>query len=451
MSFLEYIYVPFSYLMKGCLFIAGNSYFFALFFFALAIQIIFIPIYIKQQKAQISSAKVRPMEMAIREKYKGRTDRVTMQKMNMEIQEMYQKNGHSQFAGCLPMLITLPLILILYAIVRNPISYSSNLTKNDTAFVETQSKAAVTFYQAEKEALIKDSYETTEDYNSAVSKIEKLQANLGGEVKKEGDAEQKTESGLVIYEGSKAGSELYLANLIIDGEQAVSKEIEEGHLPASFAEVYKAAGFDSYKEDLPNFHIFGLNILNAPDFSSNAWLLFVPVLVFLSQFFAVKINRKLVPPVPGPNGKPIGGGLFMEVGMPLLSGYFAFLWPAAMGIYWIWRTLLDIGKSLVFAKVMPIPKVTQEQIDAAKKELKGSAPAKKKKRITIEVDEDDDSYDDLVVNRRGDDSAGSGDTVRKPRRVEMLSLDDSDEQPPAKPESAPEQPEEGKDGSEDNN
>ena len=146
---MDFIYVPFSYLMKGCLWLAGSSYVFALFFFALAIQIIFIPIYIKQQKAQISSAKVRPMEMAIREKYAGRTDRVTMQKMNMEIQEMYQKSGHSQFAGCLPMLITLPLIFILYAIVRQPISYASNLKSRDADFLSKYSKVGVEVYQAE--------------------------------------------------------------------------------------------------------------------------------------------------------------------------------------------------------------------------------------------------------------------------------------------------------------
>ncbi|MBO4277202.1 MAG: membrane protein insertase YidC [Clostridia bacterium] len=446
---MEFIYVPFSYLMKGCLFIAGNSYVFALFFFALAIQILFIPIYIKQQKAQISSAKVRPMEMAIREKYKGRTDRVTMQKMNMEIQEMYQKSGHSQFAGCLPMLITLPLIFILFAIVRNPISYSSNLTKNDSAFIETQTKAAIEFYQAEKEALIKDSYEA-DGYNTAVTKIEKSQVQLGGTVKKENDAEVKTDSGLAVYEYKQNGSELYLANLIVDGRTEVQTKIDEGHLPADFMKVYEDAKFETYSDELPNFHLFGLNILNTSDFGENAWLLFVPVLVFLTQFFAIKLNRKLVPAVPGPNGKPIGGGLFMEVGMPLLSGFFAFQWPAAMGIYWIWRTLLDMVKSLVFAKAMPIPKVTQEQIDAAKKELKGSASTKKKKRITIEVDEDDDSYDELVVKRQGGESAGGGDVNRRPRRVEMLSLDDGDETPPAKPEEAPEAPEEGDDGKNEN-
>ena len=450
---MDFIYVPFSYLMKGCLWLAGSSYVFALFFFALAIQIIFIPIYIKQQKAQISSAKVRPMEMAIREKYAGRTDRVTMQKMNMEIQEMYQKSGHSQFAGCLPMLITLPLIFILYAIVRQPISYASNLKSRDADFLSKYSKVGVEFYQAEKEALIKESYQTAEEYNSALKKLQNLQSYLGGKAKKEGDADAKTESGVTVFEFNEASSngELYLANLITDGRTAVQKDIDAGHLPADFMATYEKTGVEEFANDLPNFHIFGLNILNTSDFGENAWLLFVPVLVFLTQFFAIKLNRKLVPAVPGPNGKPIGGGLFMEVGMPLLSGFFAFQWPAAMGIYWIWRTLLDMVKSLVFAKAMPIPKVTQEQIDAAKKELKGSASSKKKKRITIEVDEDDDSYDELVVKRQEDRSSGGGDVAnRKPRRVEMLSLDEGDELPPAKQNDGSAGSEEGDDGKTEN-
>ena len=74
---MDFIYDIFSYLMKGCLYISGNHYIIALFFFALAFQIILLPLAIKQHKSQIKMAKVKPMEMAIREKYKGRTDRAT--------------------------------------------------------------------------------------------------------------------------------------------------------------------------------------------------------------------------------------------------------------------------------------------------------------------------------------------------------------------------------------
>ena len=79
-SIFQFIYVPFSYVMKGCLWIAGNNYFFALFFFALAFQILLFPLAIKQQKAQVNQAKIKPKEQAIRKKYAGRTDRVTQQK-----------------------------------------------------------------------------------------------------------------------------------------------------------------------------------------------------------------------------------------------------------------------------------------------------------------------------------------------------------------------------------
>ena len=115
---LKPLYSLFSLVMKFCLSISGNSYLIALFFFALIMQIVLLPLAIKQQKSQILMAKIKPKEMAIREKYKGRNDQVTRQKMTMEIQEMYQKNGYNQFGGCLPLLIQLPIIIYSWRRVR---------------------------------------------------------------------------------------------------------------------------------------------------------------------------------------------------------------------------------------------------------------------------------------------------------------------------------------------
>ncbi|MBQ9553372.1 MAG: hypothetical protein IJU96_11530, partial [Clostridia bacterium] len=67
------------------------------------------------------------------------------------------------------------------------------------------------------------------------------------------------------------------------------------------------------------------------------------------------------------------------------------------------------------------PRVTPEQIAEAKKELKGSAKPGKKKRITIEVDEDDTSYDELVVK-----NGGSSGAAHRASRIEMLSADEND-------------------------
>ena len=53
----------------------------------------------------------------IKKKYAGRTDRATQLKMNTEIQEMYQKENYSPFAGCLPMLLQMLVLIAVYAVV----------------------------------------------------------------------------------------------------------------------------------------------------------------------------------------------------------------------------------------------------------------------------------------------------------------------------------------------
>ncbi len=425
---MSFIYIPFSYLMKFCLLICGNSYFFALFFFALFMQVILVYFTYKRQKSQIAMAKVKPKEIAIREKYKGRTDRVTQQKMNLEIQDMYQKNGYNQLSGCLPLLITLPIILILFAIVRNPIQYSSNLLDKNTDFIIDNSKTAVVYYEEMKNSLIKDSYESESDYNSAVTAIETTLTEFGAK-----KTDDKSEKGLNVYVFDKQGvyADMNLSKLIVDGRGEVEKLIDEGHLSADFMAKYEALDLEKFGEELPNFSIFGYNLVNEPDFGANAWLLLIPLLVFLTSYFSTKVTRKFsgaATPTDA-NGNPVGGGLFMEVGMPLISALFAYSMSAAIGVYWIWRTIISMGETILFAKLMPVPAVTEEQIAEARKELKVNQK-KKKKIITIEVDEDDDSYADLEVKKSSTGSDSGEGVYRKPRKIEMLTADD-DDVPPA--------------------
>ena len=51
------------------------------------VELLMLPLSIKQQKNSIKQAKLRPKEMAIRKKYAGRNDQATQQKITMEIQD----------------------------------------------------------------------------------------------------------------------------------------------------------------------------------------------------------------------------------------------------------------------------------------------------------------------------------------------------------------------------
>lgn len=415
--------IPFSWLMKGCLAISGNYYLVALLFFALAIQIILLPLAVKQQKSQIAMAKIKPKEIAIREKYKGRNDRATQNKMTMEIQEMYQKEGYNQFAGCLPLLVQLPIILVLFAIVRSPITYTTDFGSKE--FVLENSKTAVVYYQELKEALVKENFEGNE-YSETVALIDGYQVNLGGE-------KGENNGNLAVYNATTKSdphtyADLTLAHLIIDGQDEI--EQLEGKVDSAFLEkydslVYNGTKLKDYASQMPNYRVGSLNLLNEPDFGKNLWLMIIPLLVFLTSFFQTKLTRKFSPAQTDANGNPIGGGLFLEVGMPLISAWFAYSMSAAVGVYWVWRTLIGMLQTVVLAKVLPVPPVTEEQIAEARKEYKSKQ--KKKKVITIEVDEDDDSYNDMIVGGKKSGSSDSSDPTRRtPRTIEMLSSDDEE-------------------------
>ena len=65
----------------------------AIVLLTVVLKLLLMPFSIKQQKNSIKQAKLRPKEMAIQKKYAGRNDQATRQKVQQEIQELYQKEN----------------------------------------------------------------------------------------------------------------------------------------------------------------------------------------------------------------------------------------------------------------------------------------------------------------------------------------------------------------------
>ena len=103
--------------------LTGHNYLLALLLFTLLVKVVFLPLAVKQQKTQIKGAMLRPKIAIIEKKYKGRTDRDSLQQKQTEIMELQQKEGYSPFAGCLPLLLQLPVLLGIYQVVRKPFTY----------------------------------------------------------------------------------------------------------------------------------------------------------------------------------------------------------------------------------------------------------------------------------------------------------------------------------------
>ena len=83
----------------------------------IVIYLIMYPLNSKQQKSTRLMNKVNPEIKEIQKKYKNKKDQASQLKMNEETQQVYAKYGISMFGGCLPLIITMPILWCLYRVM----------------------------------------------------------------------------------------------------------------------------------------------------------------------------------------------------------------------------------------------------------------------------------------------------------------------------------------------
>lgn len=107
----------FGWIMWLCYELVKN-YGIALILFTLITKAAMLPLSIKQQKSSAKMAYFRPKMEAIQKKYANNRD-----KQNAELAKLYEEEGYSPMAGCLPMLITFPVLFGVVGVVYNPLSH----------------------------------------------------------------------------------------------------------------------------------------------------------------------------------------------------------------------------------------------------------------------------------------------------------------------------------------
>lgn len=113
---------PFGYIMRFC-YGLFNSYGAALFLYAIITKVILLPLSIKQQKTQLSMVRFKPYQDELVKKYGH-----NKQKYQEELMKLYEREGYSPMASCLPTFIQLPVIMLIYTIVRRPLTYLAGMS-----------------------------------------------------------------------------------------------------------------------------------------------------------------------------------------------------------------------------------------------------------------------------------------------------------------------------------
>ena len=279
--------------------------------FTLISDILMLPLTIKQQKFTRVSALVQPEIQKIQKKYKGKTDEVSQRRMQTETMAVYSKYNASPSSGCLPVLISLPIMIALYRIIYNIPSYVGAI--GDLFMKIAQPIQAL---EGTGETLLNE----------------------------------------VITELSITGVKLDFANIdtIVDVLNNVKTTgwTTVAEIFASHPEVVQS--INSVKETIIEINSMpgGLNVMDAPvNFSQGMAGIFpgilIPILAGLTQFLSVKVMNAKQSKNTTPEQDQMASTMkTMNITMPLISVWICFTLPAGVGIYWIcnavFRTIFSV-------------------------------------------------------------------------------------------------------------
>ena len=92
----------------------GVNWTLSIIFLVVTARLLLFRLFIKQVHYQRHMQEMQPKMQALREKYKG--DRAAQQR---EIMQLQQEQGFNPLAGCLPMLLQIPIFISLFHVLRH--------------------------------------------------------------------------------------------------------------------------------------------------------------------------------------------------------------------------------------------------------------------------------------------------------------------------------------------
>ena len=323
----DIVNVPFGFLLR-ILYQLVNNYGIALMLFTIFVKLILLPLTMKSKKSMMQMSRLSPYVQAIRKKYEN-----DPQKQNEAIQKLYKDENCSTGGGCLWSLIPLFILIPLYTIVREPITY-----------------------------ILGESEEVTKQI------IEIIKA--------------------VAPEGTFAAKEGYYDQMIVAGLIPQYADQLLAQLPDLSATTLEGVNFTFLGINLanvPSFNIFAWKAFTW----ANIGAFLLPVLSASSQVFTSWISRKMNDSVitnekgledkeTAKNSDSAQMGKTMLFMMPVMTLFFGFSMPAAISIYWfvqgIISTVIDIVLTRIYRKDYDAEdaarrlKALQEEAEEAEKE-----------------------------------------------------------------------------------
>ena len=98
---------------------SGISWVLAVVGLVLVVRAALIPVFVRQIKSQRNMMLVQPELKKLQDKYKGKTDRDSRERMAREQMDLYKRSGSNPLSSCLPLLLQMPIFTGLFFVLND--------------------------------------------------------------------------------------------------------------------------------------------------------------------------------------------------------------------------------------------------------------------------------------------------------------------------------------------
>ncbi len=330
-----------------------GNYGFAIILFTVFIKLVLLPLDIKQKKSMAKTQKLQPLLMEIQKKYANDKEKLSQEQM-----KLYQKYGINPMGGCLPMLIQLPIIFALYWVVKKPIAYMMGVNASEI-------------------------WRIAEAFNAwATAHTDLLPEALAKAVP-------------VTYQSSMSNNtfgtyEIQIAQLLFKYPEILNHQAIAG-----WGKTLRLINFGFLGMDLSEIPslgaLFGLFTGKTAGITLGTVLLWlIPIFSGLSSWLSSRVAMAQQPQKkneilaeadkPKDNGGMSGDTMkSMTMMMPLISAWFAFTLPAAVGLYWIISNIIQIVQQVLVTKYL-VTDISSEELEGEIKNVRKGRKNRKKSR-----------------------------------------------------------------------
>lgn len=271
--------------------------------FTFIVRTLMLPLTIKQQKFTKMSSVMNPELQKIQAKYKGKKDQASLQKQQLETQAVYQKYGANPTSGCLPLLITLPIMFALYAVINNIPAYVNQIYH---LYEGIANQAMTDPNYAGLLATLAESFSAR--YKISAENITSAQSVID-----------------VMKHFSQANWAAFATSF-----PDIQNNVANGTLTVTDS-INKIAQVNTF---------LGFNIANAPGWKLSIAMI-IPILAGGLQYIQgkqISVKNKDMN-----KDNPAASAMnSMNVVMPLMSAFFCVTFPIGIGIYWIASSVFAI-------------------------------------------------------------------------------------------------------------